>query len=210
MSYENINANTSIVFINGMGNTLEDARNSANLIQRDFLNKQVGIVNNATRGLVNDVLEYSSPLSVKDSLNAYMLRQMTKDSVVITHSAGNEDIYKANYLNALMKLKTDYKLISIGSPKSKKDLRESTNAVGAELVRQVNHPGDPVSGIVNSGERINYIKYLFGDDDFASKFILKGLKKYHPFESYYNNPEFQLQQTIQRLLIQDTMKEIKE
>ncbi len=242
MSYENINAKTNIVFINGMGNTLEDARNSANLIQRDFLNKQVGIVNNATGEgkvlqkyfgsgaitkrldsainavlpkkvvrLTDDVLEWTpNYLTLKDSLNAYMLRQLPKDSVVITHSAGNEDIYKANRINAITSTKTPYKHLSVGSPKSAEALRESTNSVGAELVEQVNHPGDPVSGIVNSGERINYIKYLFGDDDFASKFILKGLKKYHPFESYYNNPEFQLQQTIQNLLMQDTMKEIKE
>ncbi|AWI33333.1 hypothetical protein [Helicobacter apodemus] len=36
------------------------------------------------------------------------------------------------------------------------------------------------------------------------------LEKYHSFESYFNNPEFQLQQTIQRLLMQDAMKEVKE
>ncbi len=105
MSYENINKGTDIIYVNGMGNTLEDARNSANLIQRDFLDRQVGLMNNATGGLPNDVLEYSSPLSVKDSLNAYMLRQMTRDSVVITHSAGNEDINKANYLMLVLGLK---------------------------------------------------------------------------------------------------------
>ncbi len=33
---------------------------------------------------------------------------------------------------------------------------------------------------------------------------------YHPFESYYENPEFQLQQTIQRLLMQDAMKKVNE
>ncbi len=31
--------------------------------------------------------------------------------------------------------------------------------------------------------------------------------KYHSFESYYNNPEFQLQQTIQRLLLENAIKE---
>ncbi len=44
-------------------------------------------------------------ITTKDSLNAYMLRQMTKDSVVINHSAGNEDIYKANYLMLVLGLK---------------------------------------------------------------------------------------------------------
>ncbi|AWI33335.1 hypothetical protein [Helicobacter apodemus] len=36
------------------------------------------------------------------------------------------------------------------------------------------------------------------------------LEKYHSFESHFENPEFQLQQTIQRLLMQDAMKEVKE
>ena len=99
-------------------------------------------------------------ITTKDSLNAYMLRQMTKDSVVINHSAGNEDIYKANYLNALMKLKTDYKLISVGSPIAESELRESTNAVGAELVEQVNHPYDPVRVAKGVGEALEYGMYL--------------------------------------------------
>ena len=34
--------------------------------------------------------------------------------------------------------------------------------------------------------------------------------KYHSFESYFENPEFQLQQTIQRLLMQDAIKGINE
>ena len=255
MSYENINANTSIVFINGMDNTLEDARNSANLIQRDFLNKQVGIVNNATGEgkvlqkyfgsgaitkrldsainavlpkkvvrLTDDVLEWTpNYFTLKDSLNAYMLQQLPKDSVVITHSAGNEDIYKANRINAITNTKTPYKHLSVGSPKSEKDLRESTNAVGAELVRQVNHHGDPVSGIVNSGEsgywknvvlpsmlsRVYFGNVVsFGLVPAATAFAMYlDLKKYHPFESYYNNPEFQLQQTIQRLLLENAIKE---
>ncbi len=36
------------------------------------------------------------------------------------------------------------------------------------------------------------------------------LEKYHSFESYFENPEFQLQQTIQNLLMQDAMKGINE
>ncbi len=36
------------------------------------------------------------------------------------------------------------------------------------------------------------------------------LEKYHSFESHFENPEFQLQQTIQRLLMQDAMKGINE
>ena len=252
MSYENINANTNIVFINGMGNTLEDARNSANLIQRDFLNKQVGIVNNATGEgkvlqkyfgsgaitkrldsainavlpkkvvrLTDDVLEWTpNYLTLKDSLNAYMLRQLPKDSVVITHSAGNEDIYKANRINAITNTKTPYKHLSVGSPKSAEALRESTNSVGAELVRQVNDSRDPVANQLGAAldivgnaivgaSRGGAIGGIIGIGGGIGITFHK-LDEYHSFESYYNNPEFQLQQTIQRLLMQDAMKKVNE
>ncbi len=249
MSYENINAKTSIVFINGMRNTLEDARNSANLIQRDFLNKQVGIVNNATRGLVNDVLEYNpNTLSVTDFIIANQIQKLSPNTIYTAHSAANKDIINANFLNATTNTETKYKLISVGSPIAESELRESTNAVGAELVRQVNHPYDPVSGILNSGEKESFANSAFknarltgamagttlgssigGAFGLIPGMVIGGaiggivggaaiglgvsalrLEKYHSFESYYNNPEFQLQQTIQRLLMQDAMKGINE
>ncbi|AWI33328.1 hypothetical protein [Helicobacter apodemus] len=252
MSYENINANTSIVFINGMENTLEDARNSANLIQRDFLDRQVGLMNNATGEgkvlqkyfgsgaitkrldsainavlpkkvvrLTDDVLEWTpNYFTLKDSLNAHMLQKLPRDSVVITHSAGNEDIYKANRINAITNTKTKYKLISVGSPKSESNLRESTSSVGAELVRQVNDSKDPVANpkdaaldavgnAIVGGSRGGYIGFSLGALSGIGITFYK-LNEYHPFKSYYNNPEFQLQQTIQRLLMQDAMKEVKE
>ncbi|PPB51198.1 hypothetical protein [Campylobacter hyointestinalis] len=46
-TYENIDRNTKILFINGMGNTLEDAKNSVNLIKKDY-GENVGLINNAT------------------------------------------------------------------------------------------------------------------------------------------------------------------
>ncbi|AWI33349.1 hypothetical protein [Helicobacter apodemus] len=229
VNFENINAKTNIVFANGIHNTLQDARNSANLIQRGFLNRQVGIVNNATRGFINDVLEYNpNTLSVTDFIIANQIQKLSPNTIYTAHSAANKDINNANFLNATTNTETKYKLISIGSPIAESELRESTNAVGAELVRQVNHPYDPVAGILNSGERERYSKDL---GEYVEQIYPRGyttptsentrgiiihhveyqhLKKYHPFKSYYNNPEFQLQQTIQRLLMQDAMKEVKE
>ncbi|AWI33339.1 hypothetical protein [Helicobacter apodemus] len=251
MSYENINANTSIVFINGMENTLEDARNSANLIQRDFLDRQVGLMNNATGEgkvlqkyfgsgaitkrldsainavlpkkvvrLTDDVLEWTpNYFTLKDSLNAHMLQKLPRDSVVITHSAGNEDIYKANRINAITNTKTKYKLISVGSPKSESNLRESTSSVGAELVRQVNDSKDPVANpkdaaldAVTSG----VMDYLKGGSGFISMGV-GGIRiinttkdrfnKYHPFETYYQNEAFQIKQTIENALIKNISEE---
>ena len=34
------------------------------------------------------------------------------------------------------------------------------------------------------------------------------LDKYHPFETYYNNPNFQIQQIIQKALLENAIKEM--
>ncbi|MDE5603325.1 MAG: hypothetical protein K2I71_05345, partial [Helicobacter sp.] len=247
MGYENIHPNTSIIFMNGMGNTLEDARGSANLIQKDFLNQQVGLVNNATQGLDNDFGEWKANyLTTKDSLNAQILRKLSKRSqdstvfkprVVVAHSAGNEDLYKALYMNSITNTKIPINLVSVGSPVSEKDLREVGNDVGVLSVKQVNHPLDPVPGIVNSGERYERIRNLnaisttigagvasairggitkgvtgaitggiLGSATNAGSIIKSDLDKHHPFETYYNNPEFQIQQTIQNILLENELK----
>ena len=36
------------------------------------------------------------------------------------------------------------------------------------------------------------------------------LNNYHPFEFYYNNPNFQIQQIIQKILLENTIKEMNE
>ena len=147
-TYENINNNTKIVFINGMGNTLENARESVNLIKQDYGNN-VGLINNATGkylGIIEDAAEWVSNFTTtKDVLNAYSIKQLSKDTIIITHSAGNEDIFKANKINKEIGVKTPYNLISVGSPKSATDLKQSTKNVGANFITQINHKNDPVA-----------------------------------------------------------------
>ncbi|AWI33345.1 hypothetical protein [Helicobacter apodemus] len=117
----------------------------------------------------------------------------------------------------------------VGSPIAESELRESTNAVGAELVRQVNHPYDPVRAIGSKKDMWEYgtsmlIASMIGRQGiakFTPKFhpnifgflinplavVSYDLYNYHSFKTYYQNPEFQLQQTIQNLLLENAIKE---
>ncbi|MDU4982558.1 MAG: hypothetical protein E6258_08205, partial [Campylobacter ureolyticus] len=83
--------------------------------------------------------------TTKDVLNAYSIKQLSKDTIIITHSAGNEDIFKANKINKEIGVKTPYNLISVGSPKSATDLKQSTKNVSANFITQINHKNDPVA-----------------------------------------------------------------
>ena len=173
-TYENINNNTKIVFINGMGNTLENARESVNLIKQDYGNN-VGLINNATGkylGIIEDAAEWVSNFTTtKDVLNAYSIKQLSKDTIIITHSAGNEDIFKANKINKEIGVKTPYNLISVGSPKSATDLKQSTKNVGANFITQINHKNDPVAN------------WLLNKDAFYIPKFNEPAK--HSFKSYY-------------------------
>ncbi|SUX25659.1 hemagglutinin repeat-containing protein [Campylobacter ureolyticus] len=186
-TYENINNNTKIVFINGMGNTLENARESVNLIKQDYGNN-VGLINNATGkylGIIEDAAEWVSNFTTtKDVLNAYSIKQLSKDTIIITHSAGNEDIFKANKINKEIGVKTPYNLISVGSPKSATDLKQSTKNVGANFITQINHKNDPVANGWLNKDASYRMKFLNDDKSFRLPFF-DDLKEYHPFETYY-------------------------
>lgn len=191
MSYNNINQNTKILFVNGMDNTKEQAEQSQAMIQKDFPLASVGLANNQTGsfGVLSDVREWlPNYLTTKDVLNAYQLQQLAPNSLVISHSAGNEDVYKANLVNSLVNAQTPYYLLSVASPKSEVALKNSTAKVGAVLVEQVNHPNDPVV-IVNMGA--NYKIDFHPIDDYKNGAppipIVDNLVEHHPFSNYYNN-----------------------
>ncbi|MGH1601283.1 hypothetical protein [Campylobacter majalis] len=177
-TYENIDRNTKILFINGMDNTLEDAKNSVNLIKKDY-GENVGLINNATGkhlGVIEDAVEWlPNYTTTKDVLNAYFMKQLPAGATVITHSAGNEDIYKANKINSIIGVKTPYNLISVGSPKSATKLKENTNKVGANFIDQINHTNDPVAN-----------GWLNKDASYTIKESIKeDLDTNHPFGSTY-------------------------
>jgi filamentous hemagglutinin len=181
MNYDSINKNTNIVYWNGMDNTKTQAQQTQNLIQKDFPNTTVGLINNQTGDLISplniiqDFFEWKpNTLKTKDLLNAHQLQQLSPNTLLVTHSAGNEDIHKANQVNALVNAKTPYQQVSVGSPKSKTDLENSASKVGAKVITQINHPNDPVT-IPN------------GDADYEMKENpLSDINKFHKFNDYYN------------------------
>lgn len=161
-----------------MDNTLEDAKESVNLIKKYF-KQNIGLINNATGkylSIAEDVAEWLPNFTTtKDVLNAYVLKQLPERAIVITHSAGNEDLYKANKINSIIGAKTNYNLISVGSPKSATQLKQSTKAVGANFIMQINHKNDPVAnGWLNRDGDYHINGGLFDD-----------LSTNHPFGTIY-------------------------
>lgn len=193
MNYNNINKDTTIVFENGMGNTYESATYMQDTIQKDFLNSEVGLINNVTGkySFLSDYIEWKpNYLTTKDVLNAHQLQQLSPSAIIVTHSAGNEDIYKANRVNALLNAITPYKQISVGSPTSLTKLLESANAVGANVITQINHPNDPVAnGFVNENANyeIRYNPLANLKKEIIPLPILDNVIENHPFDTYYNN-----------------------
>ena len=173
---------------------MENARESVNLIKQDYGNN-VGLINNATGkylGIIEDAAEWVSNFTTtKDVLNAYSIKQLSKDTIIITHSAGNEDIFKANKINKEIGVKTPYNLISVGSPKSATDLKQSTKNVGANFITQINHKNYPVANRWLNKDASYEMKYniddIFNKDiDFANKVpIYNNLKEFHSFKTYY-------------------------
>ena len=177
MTYDKIDKDTKVLFVNGMDNNLKEAKSSQESIQKDF--GKTGLFNNhkdKVLGIVGDVIEWMpNYMTTKDVLNAHQLQKLKKGTPVITHSARNEDIYKANKINKMLNAKTPYKNISVGSPLSSTKLKESLYKVDATFIKQINNENDPVAnGLLN--EDANYeVKDGLIDD----------IEKNHPFESYY-------------------------
>lgn len=198
MKYYDINKNTKIVFWNGMNNTREDAKQSQALISKDFSN--IGLFSNKTHNLLGDFLEWKpNYLTIQDVLNGYMLRQLPKGTILITHSAGNEDSYKGYKVLQLENVKLkDISQISVGSPRSLTDLKKEGAKVGVKNIVQINNPHDPIANGWVNGDGDYEVKYGLKDLEKFKIPIYNNLKKNHPFESYYPKvkKEIILQNTI--------------
>ena len=135
-----------------MLNNVEMAKGSARYLS-ELMGEEVGIINNMTHGLGKDVREYSSPLGTKDVLTAYEYEKISKTEgrhLVLMHSAGNEDGYKALKILDLEKRNLEGKVdfMSVGSPRSKKDLEGIAEKVGGKLIGQYNDIRDPVPNLM--------------------------------------------------------------
>ncbi|WP_319244314.1 DUF637 domain-containing protein [uncultured Propionivibrio sp.] len=148
MGYKNLSdQNTRIYVQTGMDNKPEDAIKSAQTLST-LLKQPVGYINNSTDGLIGDVGEYlPNSLSKKDVLNEYTLRTLDAKgpTLIVAHSAGNEDARKALIAGALYGHQYDnLSVISFGSPVGSSVLQSAINKSGATFLGQVNDWRDPV------------------------------------------------------------------
>ena len=140
--------NTRIYVQTGMQTTPEDALKNAQALSQ-LVKEPVGVIVNGTQGLPKDVEEYlpKAP-SVKDALNEYTYQALNKkgDTLVVLHSAGNEDAKKALQLGQQLGHQyNNLSFMSLGSPVSNSTLQAATNNTKANYLGQVNDWRDPVT-----------------------------------------------------------------
>jgi filamentous hemagglutinin len=229
MGYHAINENnTFIYFQNGMDNATPDAQASSQLLQ-NLLNRPVGNIINDTQGIANDIAEYlPNYLETKDILNEYTYRKLNakgQPTLIVTHSAGNEDMYKALTAGSLYQHQyPNLSFITVGSPRPQKMLNNTITHAGAQHLAHIGDWRDPVTyaktatitalGLTGGGAIAGIIKGMtvgvpLGAAGgplgvFATGLIggavgggstLYGVRYYHPFSAYMQKPE--LQQILQ-------------
>lgn len=149
MGYVNIDGKARVFVQTGMDNTRQDAGVSAQTLSKLLGGVSTGYINNGTEGLNGDVGEYlPNSLSKKDVLNEYTYRTLNAQgpTLVVTHSAGNEDARKALQAGAMYgKTYENLSFVSLGSPVSSSVMRQSVTSGGANYLGQVNDWRDPVT-----------------------------------------------------------------
>jgi hypothetical protein len=134
-----------------MMNNAKSANEIGQLLEKN-LGIPVGLIINSTGG-ADDVTEFlPNQLYLKDALNGEVYQQIVANNpntknLVIMHSAGNEDATKAAAALNLnqVNLSNQIDFISVGSPKSIKQLEAALSPVGGNLVGQYNSLLDPVT-----------------------------------------------------------------
>ena len=149
MGYININGQASVFVQTGMKNTSQDASASARLLSKTLGGVNTGYINNGTEGLVGDVGEYlPNSLSKKDVLNEYTYRTLNAQgpTLIVMHSAGNEDAKKALQVGAMYGHTYDnLSFVSLGSPVGNNVMQQSVTGAGANYLGQVSDWKDPVT-----------------------------------------------------------------
>ncbi|WP_050467501.1 hypothetical protein [Herbaspirillum chlorophenolicum] len=140
---------TRVFFQNGMDNHVPDAKASAALLS-GLLKEPVGAIINDSHGVPSDVKEYlPNMFATKDILNEYTYRELNAKgtpTLIVMHSAGNEDAYKA--LKAGQVYGYTYpnlSFLSVGSPVSAEKLQSVMRQSGSTFLGQVNDWKDPVT-----------------------------------------------------------------
>lgn len=222
MSYSPVDGSARVYFQNGMNTTTPHAQQGAALLG-SYFNMPTGWIANDTAGLPGDLGEYLPvSLGLKDILTEYDLRQINAQgpSLIVMHSAGNEDARKALEIGSLHGHQYEnLSFISLGSPVSATRLEAAFNQAGAGFIGQVNDWRDPVTysrtaGTVSVASFLGGLGYgavqgcgagasggwlgcVFGGITGAAAGAVPGvagffsMNTYHPFEQYMTRPDTQ-------------------
>ena len=212
--------NTFIYFQNGMDNATPDAQASSQLIQ-NLLNRPVGSIINDTHGIANDTAEYlPNYLETKDILNEYTYRKLNakgQPTLIVTHSAGNEDARKALKTGQLYGHQyPNLSFVTVGSPLSQKNMLSVIEHAGAHHIAHIGDWRDPVTysktyvgtlgavGAVGAGFAILHgatagsilgpAGIVVGAGIGLGGILWSGhtgVQHYHPFAAYLQKPELQ-------------------
>ena len=217
MGYIVTDTNTRIYVQTGMQTKPEDALKNAQALSQ-IVKEAVGVIVNGTQGLPKDVEEYlpKAP-SVKDALNEYTYQTLNKNSpsLVVLHSAGNEDAKKALQLGQQLGHQySNLSFLSLASPNSDSVMRSTTTNTNANYLGQINDWRDPVTnpklwvagtgalaigglvgGVVlapatGGGSLYAYGSALIGGG-IGGGAIVTGINTIHPLDNYLAKPQTQ-------------------
>jgi hypothetical protein len=138
-----------IYYQNGMQNNEKDVQKGVDLLSK-LTKQEVGIIHNDTNGMLADTAEYlEQNLTIKDILNAKKYEEIANNgqqNLLVSFSAGNEDLAKAMQVLKLEKRNLNNKidLISIASPVKITKLEKYAQNVGLNVIGQYNDWKDPV------------------------------------------------------------------
>ncbi|MDE5603024.1 MAG: hypothetical protein K2I71_03775, partial [Helicobacter sp.] len=116
-------------------------------------------------------------------------------------SAGNEDLYKALYMNSITNTKIPINLATFGSPRALQDLVKVGKDVGVLSVKQFNHPYDAIVQITNKEVplKIRGVGQYIGNGYFDNT---------HGYEMYLK--EYEIKNVIEGIILQDRLRQINE
>ena len=217
MGYIVTDTNTRIYVQTGMQTKPEDALKNAQALSQ-IVKEPVGVIVNGTQGLPKDVEEYlpKAP-TIKDALNEYTYQTLNKNSpsLVVLHSAGNEDAKKALQLGQQLGHQySNLSFLSLASPNSDSVMRSTTTNTKSNYLGQVNDWRDPVTnpklwvagtgalaagGLVGGvmlapatggGSLYGYFSALIGGG-IGGGIGVNNLNTYHPLTNYIAKPQSQ-------------------
>jgi hypothetical protein len=149
--------NKMIYFQNGIKTNDKTAKSVVNLIGTIINNTHdVGLIHNDTESMVADIDEYDRKgFKLQDTLTAHTYEKIAKSgekSLIILHSAGNQDYYKAaTYAAFEGKDLSGLEVMSVGSPRSLADLQAASDKVNVNFLGQYNDWKDPVTHSMSWG-----------------------------------------------------------